>query len=345
MELSPRKQLILATVVKHHIATGEPIGSKELASLLDSPPSTATLRNEMNELDKLGFLHQPHTSAGRIPTSKGYRFYINNIMEEDAVPEQTKQIIDETLQVAASDTANLPVVASKLLSRITGLPSVSAVVSNDEAVVRRVKLVPVGSRVYMVAVIISDGRSATRLFRHGGGLSESSLNLFEQIVLDGVIGKKIGDITPAAIQNMLISAGLEALSLAELFNMITVMLSSLSSSRFEMDGETDLFSVLGGEDAAKGMLSFLKRREGMLSLLNEASTPISVVFGNDTVFSELSPSAVIVARYGGNQNETGRLAVIGPTRMSYERILPSVNYLAERLSVLMNECINDMEEN
>ena len=344
MELSQRKQDILAAIVKYHIDTGEPVGSKQLTLLMDNAPSSATLRNEMSELCEMGYLAQPHTSAGRVPTGKGYRFYVGKLMKEDKIEEHTKQLIDQTLENAATDTSNLPKVASKLLCKITGLPSLSATVPDGSAYIKKVSLFPLSPRLSVIAAVASDGRSVSKLCRLNDTLTQNSLNVFENAIKKHIEGKSPITLTPAAKQNIIASVGLEALNLIPLFNILFDILKNLSDSLLELDGESNLFSMLGEEATAKNLLSFIEQKDSMLSLLSDATNPLNIVFGGETAYSALKPSTVIVARYGAGENTIGRIGVIGPTRMSYDRIIPSVEYLARRLSMLMNDCINDMEE-
>lgn len=344
MELTPRKKAILAAIVKYHIATGEPVGSKQLMQLIEGSPSSATLRNEMSDLCEAGFLAQPHTSAGRIPTSMGYSFYVDRLMKEDDLPESTKQLIDETLSAAAADTEGLPEVAARLLSRITGLPVVSATVATESSEIKQARLIPVTSKMFMLAVITTDGRTRTKMCRSVHPLENGLLEQFDSVIRKEVQGKKLSSFTPAVLQNLMAASGINALKLAPLFNLLFEMIHSVADSSLDINGESNLFSMLGEEDKAKRLLSFIERKDGMLSLLNGIHQPLSVVFGKDTAFSELNPSAVIVASYGVGDKPLGRIGVIGPTRMSYDKIIPGIEYTAKVLTDLMTDSLKDMED-
>lgn len=344
MELTSRQKKILAVIVEHHIATGEPLGSKQLAELLENAPSSATLRNEMSLLCEAGLLSQPHTSAGRQPTSEGYRFYVNCLMKEDEVDAATKQMIDDTLNGAVAESMDLTKVASRLLSKITGLPALASVSPLDTATVKKIQLIPLGSRVFMMALLVSDGRIRTKVCKSEEVITEHLLELFYTVSAKHIIDRPLGELTPAAVQNILAFAGLDALAIAPLFIHLSSLLKSASDSRLDLNGESNVFSMLGEEEKARRLLSLLERKDAMLSLLSNVNAPLGVVFGRETAHSELNPSAVIVASYGTKDGEAGRIAVIGPTRMSYDRIIPSTKYLAARLSSLMGETTYDMEE-
>lgn len=344
MELTARQKEILAKVTEHHISTGEPLGSKQLALLLNDTVSSATLRNEMSRLCEMGYLSQPHTSAGRVPTSEGYRFYVNCLMKEDDIDEPTKEMIDSTLKVAAADNEDLHKVASRLLSKITGLPAVSAVVCLPTSSVKMVRIIPLGSRVYMMALLLSDGRVSTKICRSERSINKELVDLFYKVIEKHISNRPICELTLAQIQNIVAFAGLDALELAVLFNQLWSLIKTANDSLLDLNGQTNVFSMLAEKEKANKLLSLIERKDAMLSLLSSVEEPLGVVFGGETSFSELNPSAVIVASYGADGSQSGRIAVIGPTRMSYDRIIPSTKYLAARLSSLMSENVEDIKE-
>ena len=138
MELTPRKQAVLKAIVKAYIETGEPIGSKNLMALIPNAPSSATLRNEMSELCELGLLHQPHTSAGRIPTVGGYRLYVKNLMNGEELPIATQQFIDKELESLSCEPEGIPAAAAQLLSKITGLPALACLMTEGSPRIKKI---------------------------------------------------------------------------------------------------------------------------------------------------------------------------------------------------------------
>ena len=138
MELTPRKKAILCSLIRTYIVTGEPVGSKTESLLRDIGVSSATLRNEMSDLCEMGYLMQPHTSAGRVPTNLGYRVYTDALRENMLVSDSTKRLINGLLTQALTDPENLPETASEILSDITGLPTIISSVRTDSCFVRRV---------------------------------------------------------------------------------------------------------------------------------------------------------------------------------------------------------------
>jgi len=157
MELSPRKQAVLAAVTKAYIKPGEPVGSKALTALLKNAPSAATLRNEMSELCDMGLLAQPHTSAGRIPTSSGFKLYVNSLMTPEKLSDGMKRRIDSSLDGLHCAPEKIPEAAGKLLSDLTGLPAVVCFETDGSPKIKSAELFPVSRGSVMLLIVTAGG--------------------------------------------------------------------------------------------------------------------------------------------------------------------------------------------
>ncbi len=344
LELSQRKKAILSAIVKLHIASGEPIGSKILCDILENAPSSATLRNEMSALCDMGFLSQPHTSAGRVPTALGYKLYVESLMNRDAVNPEHKQYIDSVLSPSNCDPEKMPDAACKVLSEITGLPSLVANISANGPAVKRVELFKMGNRSAMLILITTDGRSRSRLVSIPTVMDADLVAKFDKLVTARILKKRTEELSPAAQQNIYIAAGMDALPLMPLLSSLFDMISDINNTNVSMAGQTKLFTLgLGKADADK-IISLLGSRDTLMSILADDVSPVGVIFGRDTVYSVLHPSSIIFAKYNAGEKNTGCVGVIGPTRMSYEQIIPSIEYTAKRMDSLLTATFKDMEE-
>ena len=334
LELTPRKMAILEAIVKYHIATGEPVGSKWLTGVLENAPSSATLRNEMSDLCSLGFLAQPHTSAGRIPTSKGYEFYVSRLMSEDALPEQLKETIDEQLKMASQDTETLTRAAAEILSNITGLPAFYAKLNDDSVALKRVEVMPMGAHLLMLVAFTSDGRTGNKLLKTAKYFDGDAVKRFSSLIKTGVEGKTLNELTVGNLQNIFLRSGADALDFLPLVSAFAQMINDIGKSDINLCGEHNLYLA----DASPAeFISFMDKKEGILSIIERPLSQATVIFGSDTGYRALISRCLAVAPFGTKDFPLGRIGVIGSTRMSYDRILPSVAYLALRLSELMNE--------
>lgn len=343
MELTPRKKAIIAELVKAHIEYGEPIGSKLLAERLENSPSSATLRNEMSELCELGFLEQPHTSAGRIPTAKAYRLYVTEFMDKTPVSEEGKQVIDDMLSQINPDPENIGLAAAQILTELTGLPSISVASTKKEVSLKRITLFPMGKTSAIVFVITDDGRARSRFVRSSAPITPSLLTKFDNIAAEKICGVGVSMLDTAYLQGIVALSGLDALSLAPFISCAFEMAADISKNDICLNGTANIFSLCQGETEARRIIELLSERDAIRKIFSTLSDPVGIIFGDDTAYTELKPTGMIVASYGDSE-ELGRLAVIGPTRMSYEKILPSIEYLSNKIGNIMTEVLKGLEE-
>ena len=341
MELSPRKQAVLAAVTKTYIKTGEPVGSKALNLILKNAPSAATLRNEMSELCDLGLLAQPHTSAGRVPTSNGFKVYVDTLMQPEKIQSGDKRFIDESLSDIHAAPEKIPEIAGTLLSKLTGLPSVTCFVINGGLTVRRLDLLPIGRKTVMLVLITNDGRTRSRLIRTDIPFDLRHINEFAKIAEKKINGKGLCELTRAYMQGVAAALGIDAFAYMPLLSAAAEMAEGMEASN--VSNEAALYSVFDNAAAARRIISLVNLREPMLSLLDGINGAVGVIFGNDTGFRELSSDAIIAAKYGGDKY-SGTVGVIGPNRMSYDRIMPCVEYTAFKLGEIISQAQKDMEE-
>lgn len=344
MELSGRKKAILSAIVKMYISSGEPVGSKMLCEILENAPSSATLRNEMSKLSEMGFLEQPHTSAGRVPTASGYRLYIESLMNKDEINAEHKRYIDESLSASDCNPEKITETAGKVLSDITGLPSIAADISSGGPRVKRVEILRMADRIAMMILITTDGRSRSRLVHTQSDLNADIISKFDRLVSQKILRRSIEDLTPAAQQNIYIAAGIDAFSLMPLLSSLFDMVTDIINTNVTLSGQSNLFSMGWHKTEADKIISLLQSRDTIKQLFSDKAAPLGVVFGKDTAYSALMPSSIIYAKYSAGQNNTGCIGVIGPTRMSYELIIPSIEYTAKKVDSLLSETFKDMGE-
>ncbi len=343
MELSDRKKAVLTAIVKAYIASGEPVGSKILCEILENSPSSATLRNEMSTLCEMGLLEQPHTSAGRIPTHSAYKFYVESLMSKDKISEEIKQYINSALDSTNCDPEKIPETAGKVLSEITGLTSIAANISGSATYLKRVELLPMGAKTLLMIIITSDGRSRSRLCHLTENVGDTLITAFDNLVNTKILKRPIDEFTPAAMQNLFIYAGGAAFSLMPLISKLFEMVTEIRNSNISLAGQTSLFSIYNERVDAEKIITLLGKHDTLINLLSgEQNT--GIVFGSETPYFALKPSSIVFSKYKIGKNNIGCVGVLGPVRMSYEQIIPSIEYTAQRVDNLLNETLKDMED-
>ncbi len=343
MELTPRKKAVLAAIVREYIETGEPVGSRILSELLENAPSTATLRNEMNELCGLGYLSQPHTSAGRVPTSLAYRMYVESLMKPSSLGDSAKNHIDMLLNSGSGSPEEIPRAAAESLSELTGYPSFYSYNGDKELFFKKIQLMHIGRRSVVVLGIISDGRTQSRMCRLPYEVTKEFEVLFENTVKEKILRKSLSSLDPASLQSLVASLGEMSLDMLPLFSELFKMAQSASRPFVSMCGAAKLYEFSNG-DSVRKISSLVSAPEIFLSVLDKAGKDKEVIFGSDTVFPELSDKTLIVSDYESNGIKSGKIGIIGPYRMPYESIIPSVEYAADELSKLMTDAAKDLED-
>ena len=292
MELSPRKQKILASIVKGYIASGEPIGSKLIAD--EVGVSSATIRNEMVELIELGLLEQPHTSAGRIPSQRGYREYIDGFMDREELPERLKLFFDASLSTGAYDREKLIVKSAEALSAATKFAVIASTPSGRSAYITAVQFVQISRRTAMLILMSSAGTMKTRVFHCEFDLSADIMRIFFRVFNEKVTGHSVSEITPAFVQSLGIS-----------FGDMTMIMSSALMALLEASADTMTADViLSGQmnlllypelnhRAVRRIFDLLETRDDVLSLLEHRPGRVKICLGSENNRSELFDTAVI----------------------------------------------------
>ncbi|MBR4099884.1 MAG: heat-inducible transcription repressor HrcA [Clostridia bacterium] len=341
IELTPRKQAVLKAIVKAYIETGEPIGSKILTSLIENAPSSATLRNEMSELVSMGLLEQPHTSAGRIPTSDGLKLYINDLMPKTEILAEHKEYIDGRFDAITEMPEKIPARAGEILSDLTHLPVIACLLTPDTAVIKKLELMNISRNTVMLLLVTSDSRTRNRIFRLGDGLTEQMLERFKEIAATKIKGKPLESLTIGYMQSLVASMGIDAFGLMPLFTAVFETVNEIDNMTVDLSGVSRLYNVCGNEESAKRIISLVESRDPIISLFERVGG--GVVFGKDTGYSELQRDTLIAAPFTSNKYK-GYIAVIGPNRLSYEQIIPIIEYTAEKLSKVITAAQKDMED-
>jgi len=341
LELTARQQKILSAVIDLYILTGEPVGSKSLCETLDFNVSSATVRNEMGNLSELGLLEQPHTSAGRVPTEKGYRVYIDRLMKRPGMTGDEKRYIDSLILPSAYDPEKLLDGVAKVLASMTKFAAVSTTPSGESAVVRAVQLVQTSRRTAMVILMTSAGTMKSRVFHCDFDITPEILRVFFRMLNEKLIGVPVADITPAYIQSLAASMGDMAMMISSALMAVADAAQESMQSEVCLDGEINLlFYPEFGQEGLRRIMNFLSRPADLCRLLSQPKENVRVILGEESRRPELRDSSVIVSRYSVGGRDSGAIAIIGPMRMNYGRIISSVEYLSDSVGRMLTELMD-----
>lgn len=327
--LGERQASILRAIVREYIRSGEPVGSKHLVDRSRLNVSSATVRNEMARLEELGYLAQPHTSAGRIPTDRGYRFFVDEIKAPRALNDsQRRAIAAEISEGEPNSVEELLRRATDTVTRFTHHAAAVLARRMQSGRLRRLELFPVGSRAASLVLIAENGRVEQRTLTLEGGLSDVDVER---------VGRRLGEELQGieierATKDVLDAAATSDPRERSLLEGIAAALATLRAA--------DEHVVLGGVANLAGEESFeretlsklyeaLERQSALLELLTQGlGDPVSVRIGHELPAEPFQSCSIVVASFGGEGQQHGSVSVIGPTRMDYDRVIATANAVA-----------------
>ncbi|MDE7260703.1 MAG: heat-inducible transcriptional repressor HrcA [Oscillospiraceae bacterium] len=338
MELTERKKQILKVVTERYIDSAEPVSSKFIAKAMGGSLSSATIRNELADLVELGYLEQPHTSAGRIPSPKGYRLYVNELMERRAVSDQEAAQISEALGGQMKELDSVIAQAGQMISSIVSYPTYSVAAGRSSVTIRRYDLLPVDQDSFIAVVMTDDSRVKSQLLRSQLPVDSQQLPALANLLnthFTGVpaedMGGKLMSLTSQLAPELFMPLSLTVEYAAG------VMDRSAQRQVFTT-GQTQLLKQPEFQDLgrANDLMSLLTDQKNDLPVLDE-NTSMQILIGPENVNKALKDASVVVASYDIGDNMRGLIGVVGPTRMDYAAVAARLSYFAESLTKMFGK--------
>jgi len=338
MELTARKKQILKVVTERYIDAAEPVGSKFIAQAMGGNLSSATIRNELADLTELGYLEQPHTSAGRIPSPNGYRLYVNELMERRSVSDQEAAAISQALGGRMRELDSVIAQAGQLVSSIVSYPAYAAAVGKGGVTVRRFDLLPVDTGSFIAVVMTADSRVKSRLLRTDLPVEAEQLS-----ALANLLNTHFTETGPEGMGEKLMA--LTGQLPPELFMPLSLaveyageVMDRSARNQVYTTGQTQLLLQPEFQDPGRAneLMRLLTDQKAELPVLDE-NTPMQILIGPENVNEALKDASVVVASYDIGENMRGLIGVVGPTRMDYAAVAARLSYFAESLTKMFGK--------
>ena len=330
--MNDRKLKILAAVIDEYIMTGEPVGSKAIASLPEINVSAATVRNDMAMLEQLGYLEQPHTSAGRVPTFSGYRLYIDKIMKTQTLPDDEVKRLDKMLEDQGAVTEELVIQsAATALAELTQC----AVVAPKFSVISKVEVIPTGKRLYVILLITSNGSIKNKACRLEFDLTNEQLEFFTNYIEENLQGISISELSDEMLNSLVEALGTYMFTLSPLVQGIYELSKDLRNKELTVKGEKNLLSC--DELDKMDIVKFMDRKSEIEGFLDDSFSGIHVMFSEENDGFVIGNSSMIVSNYQKGDKTAGSLGIIGPVRLDYAKIIPYIEYFTNKISDLISE--------
>ncbi|MCC8068547.1 MAG: heat-inducible transcriptional repressor HrcA [Ruminococcus sp.] len=335
--MDDRKLKILAIVVDEYIKTGEPVGSKVISNHPDIKVSSATVRNDMATLEQLGYLIQPHTSAGRVPTYSGFRLYIDKLMtvQELTVEERTR--LDKSLEEQETLTEDSIIeYATQTLAELTQCAVVVANSAPKFSVISKVEIIPTGKRLYVILLITSNGTIKNRVCRLEFDLTNEQMEFFSKYIQENLQGEVIENLSDEKMEQLVTALGTYMMTLTPLVQGIYEMSKDLRHDEYTVQGEKNLLAC---KDFDKmDIVNFLENKNRFSAMLDDAFSGIQIKFGQESSDDFIiSNSSMIMSHYKKGSKTAGSLGIIGPMRLNYARIIPYIEYFSQKITDMITD--------
>ena len=338
MELTARKKQILKVVTERYIDAAEPVGSKFIAQAMGGNLSSATIRNELADLTEKGYLEQPHTSAGRIPSPKGYRLYVNELMERRSVSDQEAAQISEALGGQIREMDAVLAQAGQMVSSIVSYPAYAVAAGRESITVRRYDLLSVDEASFIAVVMTNDSRVKSQLLHTQVPLPAEQLSSLANLLNTHFTGVRVEEL---GVKLMGLTGQLPAelfLPLSLTIEYATAVIDRSAQNQVYTTGQTQLLRQPEFQDLSRAneLMSLLTDRKDSLPVLDE-NTPMQILIGPENVNEALKEASVVVASYDIGENMRGLIGVVGPTRMDYAAVAARLSYFAESLTKMFGK--------
>ncbi len=341
MTLDDRKKRIMQAIVEDYITTAEPVGSRSISKKPDLNLSAATIRNEMGDLEEMGLLLQPHTSAGRVPSTSGYRLYVDSLMEKY---EMTASEIAEIKQVATKKTQELEKIVrdvASAFSALSGLPVIGMLPGTETGVVKNIKVVKIDTDRAMLIVSDKSGIIKNKLLNLHQDISEEFADQLSDILNDNLAGLTVSKINLANIMEVQSVIGKNFEILASVMELVHQAVMEIDSKQIFVEGISNILNFPEYENIGKvkELFEVIEDRENLSKIIMEAipTGETKVLIGEEIPIDELKHNSIVLAPYKASDQLMGVLGVLGPARMDYSKVISALEFFTRQLSDVLRK--------
>jgi len=344
--MDERKRLILQAIVQDYIATAEPVGSRTVARRYLSQFSAATIRNEMADLEEMGMLAQPHTSAGRIPSEKGYRYYVDNLLHNPVLAKTELTALRNEFASGIQAMDDIIQQTSSLLGSLTQYMALVSGPSQQQSMFHRIQLVEIGSGQAIAVLVTDSGYVVKRMIQVPKDADQQWLNQVSDYLSQNLRGVPVQQLALGGLIHLRHDIMGRFHNFTQIVDLVLALLHDATLERMHLGSPAQILTLPEFQDLnrMRGLLSLIEEGEHLQSLFefgNERHNKVHIRIGSENALREVDNLSLVSAAYGLRGKKLGYLAVLGPTRMDYARTVAIVR----ELSALLNEALarNDKE--
>lgn len=338
--LNERKKKILQIIIEDYISSAEPVGSRTIARKYDLGLSPATIRNEMSDLELLGYLEQPHTSAGRIPSAQAYRFYVDALIEPGTLTDNDMALIDGWYNERRRNIDDIFQSTAKILSRMT--QNVSMVLTNQQTIANfcYLKFLPLDSQHAILCIVADDGSIDMNVVDIPLGMSSEEMDYLAGKMSKLLEDRNLSDISVEILQNVHTDVVEDKLIFSSLLQAVRKMTGRRQEQKVFLGGTKQLLNQPEFRDVerVRNLLGILEKEKVLKDLLQGGEdSGLKVTIGSENKFTGIQDCSMVQATYRLNGQIVGTMAVLGPTRMEYGKVISVMDYLHKYLKTILDK--------
>lgn len=345
-ELDERKVKILDAIIRNYLATGEPVGSRTISKYTDLNLSSATIRNEMADLEEMGYIVQPHTSAGRIPSDKGYRLYVDHLMEEKdkEISEMKDFVIEKTEKME-----KVLKQAAKILASNTNYATLVSAPAYSKNKIKFIQLSAVSNTQLLAVIVMNSNVVKNQMIDISEPLDNETVLKLNILLNTSLNGLSLDEINLGTIALLKEQAGIHSEIVSHVLDTLVQTISETEDLQIYTSGATNIlkYPELSDSDSVSSLLSTFEEKEELQSLVteslsgNENETGIQVYIGNETPVQTMKDCSVVTAVYDLGEGVKGTIGIIGPKRMDYEKVMDNLKTLKSQLDGIYRKSDDD----
>jgi heat-inducible transcriptional repressor len=335
-----RAQHLLRVLVERYIREGQPVGSRTLSRDSGLDLSAATIRNVMVDLEEMGFVSSPHTSAGRVPTPRGFRFFVDTLLRLKPLSQSEVQHLARKLTTEAQDQKSLVASTSAMLSSLTSLAGVVTTPRQPHASLRQIEFLPLSDRRVLAIIVINDTEVQNRILQLDRDFSAAELMRAANYLNEKFAGRELAQVREIIVEELKSTRERMNQLMLDAINIAQHAFNREDQDSFVVAGETNLmgFAELHDVEKLRRLFEAFNAKRDILGMLDKvvSAQGVQIFIGEESGYSVLDDCSLVVAPYTSNDDVIGVLGVIGPTRMAYERVIPIVDVAAKLLGSALN---------
>lgn len=331
--LDERKKKILQAIVEEYINTAEPVSSGTLAKNHGLDYSSATIRNDMAHLENIGLLDKPHTSSGRVPSAKGYRYYVDELIKDDDISLEEIKYIQKKLQTKVNEIEDLTRITTETLSEVTHYTTVAVGPKNEVQIIEEIKFVLLGTRMMMVVIVTDSGLIKETIIKFDEDVTEPQIETLNNLFNNRLKGKPLSKIDKPLEEYIISELNYSIGVIRTIIDQMNKILEE--DSKVYLNGTNKVFDFpeFKSIKVAKNFMDLIDTKEEMIELLNSGvADDINVYIGEEGKNEQLKDFSIITFKHTVGNKDLGTIGIIGPKRMDYSKVISVMKYINKKLN-------------